>query len=261
MTRRMVAVLFALAFIVTIPGPPAVGQVGFKSTTILQSQTTVTGQPIEFPLFRNQFTGILLELAPGGETGVHLHPFPLAVIVLEGTVTVEMEGHPPGVFNAGQAFVETINTFHNGFNRGTVPMKALLVFAGEEGKAPLVWRAGATPVGLKATPVIQTKTTVIGQPIAFPLWGKDQLSVVAIEITPGGQAGRHQHPVPTFVYVLEGTGLTVEVEGHGQRVFSAGQAYAESMNTWHNAFNRGTGLAKVLVVFAGEDGVPNSIRP
>ncbi|OLD42014.1 MAG: hypothetical protein AUI83_19965 [Armatimonadetes bacterium 13_1_40CM_3_65_7] len=244
----MVAVLFALAFIVTIPGPPAVGQVGFKSTTILQSQTTVTGQPIEFPLFRNQFTGILLELAPGGETGVHLHPFPLAVIVLEGTVTVEMEGHPPGVFNAGQAFVETT-------------MKALLVFAGEEGKAPLVWRAGATPVGLKATPVIQTKTTVIGQPIAFPLWGKDQLSVVAIEITPGGQAGRHQHPVPTFVYVLEGTGFTVEVEGHGQRVYSAGQAYAESMNTWHNAFNRGTGLAKVLVVFAGEDGVPNSIRP
>src|SRR5207247_10796553 len=63
-------------FIVTIPAPPAVGQVGFKSTTILQSQTTVTGQPIEFPLFRNQFTGILLELAPGGETGVHLHPFP-----------------------------------------------------------------------------------------------------------------------------------------------------------------------------------------
>src|SRR2546428_13867511 len=78
MPRRMLAVFFALAFIVTIPGPPALGQVGFKSTTILQSQTTVTGQRIEFPMFRYQITAIMLERAPGGQTVVHMHPFTLA---------------------------------------------------------------------------------------------------------------------------------------------------------------------------------------
>lgn len=261
MERRILVTLVLLLTIGAVASQSVWGQVGFKSTTILQTKTTVTGQPIEFPLLRNQFTGILLELAPGGQTGVHQHPFPLAVFVIDGALTVEMEGHPPGVFTAGQAFVETVNTMHNGFNRGTAPAKALLVFAGEEGKAPLVWRAGSTPVGFQATPVLQAKTTVMGQPIVFPLWGKNQLSVVLLEITPGGQVGRHQHPVPTFVYVLEGTAFTVEVEGHGQRVFNTGQAYAESMNMWHNAFNRGATSLKVLVVFAGEEGVPNSIRP
>ena len=34
---------------------------------------------------------------------------------------------------------------------------------------------------------------------------------VLIEIQPGKESGRHMHPVPTYVHVLEGT-LTVEFE-------------------------------------------------
>ena len=101
-------------------------------------ESTVTGQPLQYPLFRNQVTASILEIAPGGETGRHMHPNPTFVYVLEGTLTVDIEGHGQKVYTQGQSYLEAINHWHNGLNRGTSPVKVLVVFAGEEGKANLV---------------------------------------------------------------------------------------------------------------------------
>jgi quercetin dioxygenase-like cupin family protein len=109
-------------------------QVGMKSTTVLQTSTTAIGQPIQFPPTRNQLVGVIIEIAPGGQVGRHLHPVPNFVYVLEGEITIEAEGHPVRIYASGQAFVESTNTWHDGFNRGTVPVKILVVFAAEEGK-------------------------------------------------------------------------------------------------------------------------------
>lgn len=78
------------------------GQVGFQAAMLLQSSTTVAGQPIQFPLFRNQITALRAELAPGGQTGRHMHPVPTFVYVLEGELTVEAEGHGTGVQSRGR---------------------------------------------------------------------------------------------------------------------------------------------------------------
>lgn len=72
------------------------GPVGLRTTTVLQTTTTAQGQPLQFPLFRNQFTGVLFELAPGGCVGRHRHPVPNVVYVMEGELTVEADGHRPG---------------------------------------------------------------------------------------------------------------------------------------------------------------------
>ncbi len=109
-------------------------QVGMKSTTVLQTTTTAVGQPIQFPQSRSQFTGVVIEIAPGGEVGRHMHPVPNFVYVLEGEITIEAEGHPARTYSPGQSFVESVNTWHNGINRGSAPLKILVVFAGEEGK-------------------------------------------------------------------------------------------------------------------------------
>ncbi len=112
--------------------------VGVRSTTLLQASATPSGQPIEFPLFRNQFTVLLVEIAPGGQIGRHMHPVPGLVYVLEGEWTVEAEGQAPKTYKAGQAAVEEVNSWHNAFNRGSAPLKFLAIFAGEEGKPVVV---------------------------------------------------------------------------------------------------------------------------
>ncbi|MEQ1902486.1 MAG: cupin domain-containing protein [Devosia sp.] len=115
------------------------------------------------------------------------------------------------------------------------------------------------PIGLKLTPILETQTTFTGQPIRFPQ-GENQLVAVLAEVAPGGQVGRHMHPVPLFVYMLDGT-LTIEMEGHGTHAFQAGQGFAEVMHTWHNGRNLGDKPARFLIVFAGQKGTPNLIRP
>ena len=115
------------------------------------------------------------------------------------------------------------------------------------------------PVGVKLTPVLEATTTITGQPIRFPQ-GDNQITAILAEVAPGGQVGRHMHPLPLFVYMLEGT-LSIEMEGHGTHTFSAGQGFAEVTNTWHNGRNLGDKPVRFLIVFSGQKGVPNLIRP
>ena len=119
--------------------------------------------------------------------------------------------------------------------------------------------APAGPVGVTLTPVLEATTTITGQPIRFPQ-GDNQFTAVIAEVAPGGQVGRHMHPMPLFVYMLEGT-LSIEMEGHGTHTFSAGQGFAEVINTWHNGRNLGDKPVRFLIVFSGQKGVPNLIRP
>jgi quercetin dioxygenase-like cupin family protein len=114
------------------PAPPT-GPVGFKITEILETTTTAAGQAIRFPQGENQVTALMLELAPGGQVGRHVHPVPLFAYILEGTLTVEVEGHAARTFRAGDGFVDVVNLWHNGRNLGDKPVRFLVVFAGQKG--------------------------------------------------------------------------------------------------------------------------------
>ena len=113
---------------------------------------------------------------------------------------------------------------------------------------------------VKVTAVMQGSTTIGGEKIEYPKTGTAEIASVMVEIPPGTESGRHMHPAPTYVYVLEGT-LTVEFEDGSRQSFKAGSGFLEGMNTWHNAKNLGEMSSKILVVFAGEEGKPNMIRP
>ena len=80
----------------------------------------------------------MLAIGPGGETGRHMHPYPTFVYVLEGAIDVEMDGGVVHSYKAGDSFLEVVNTWHNGKNKGTTPAKVLVVFAGVLGKPNLV---------------------------------------------------------------------------------------------------------------------------
>ena len=113
---------------------------------------------------------------------------------------------------------------------------------------------------IKVTPVMKGDTTIGGQRILYPKSEKAEMASVIVEIQPGRESGRHLHPFPTYVHVLEGT-LTVEFEDGTRQHFEAGKGFLEVVNTWHNGRNLGEGPLKFLIVFAGEEGQPNMIRP
>ncbi|MEP6602311.1 MAG: cupin domain-containing protein [Nitrospirota bacterium] len=111
----------------------------------------------------------------------------------------------------------------------------------------------------KVSPVVKATVTATGQKLQYPQTDKPEIESVLIEIAPGGESGRHMHPVTTYVYVLEGT-LTVEMDQESPREYAAGSGFLESVNTWHNGKNLGKAPVKVLVVFVSEEGKKNFIR-
>ena len=71
--------------------------------------------------------------------------------------------------------------------------------------------------------------------------------------------GRHYHPGPVFVYVLEGE-LTVVLDGE-TKTFGAGELYAEDVDATMTGKNlSGTDDLEILVFQNGEAGKPTMIK-
>ena len=117
----------------------------------------------------------------------------------------------------------------------------------------------ALPKGFKTTPVLKSVQTASNMTLAYPKTGQAEVVSVTGELEPGGRTSRHQHPVPVFVYVMEGT-LTVQADGGEPREYPAGKAFVEDVNHWHQALNKGTAPVRILVVFMGEEGKPTTIN-
>jgi quercetin dioxygenase-like cupin family protein len=117
----------------------------------------------------------------------------------------------------------------------------------------------ALPKGFRTTPVLKSVQTASNTKIRYAKSGQAEVVSVIGELEPGGRTSRHQHPVPVFVYILEGT-LTVQADGGAPREYASGQAFLEDINHWHQAFNKGTAPVKILVVFMGEEGKPTSVN-
>ena len=132
--RELLAIVVA-----AILAAPLAAQVNFSSTPILQSSVTNAGGRITYPATDSaEITALRVGIGPGGETGRHMHLYPAFVYVLEGAIEVEIEGGGSHSYKAGDSFVEAINAWHNGRNRGSTPAKLLVVFAGVRGKPNLV---------------------------------------------------------------------------------------------------------------------------
>ncbi len=78
-------------------------------------------------------------------------------------------------------------------------------------------------------------------------------------IPPEFVGGRHMHPGPVFVYVLEGV-LTVELDGE-TKTFSAGDLYPEDIDAAMRGKNlSGTDDLEILVFQVGEIGKPMMVK-
>jgi len=107
--------------------------------------------------------------------------------------------------------------------------------------------------------LLQTSTTVAGTPLKYPA-GTPKFTAVLSTLEPGGTTPRHSHPVPTFIYVVEGM-LAVDVDGGVTREVKAGDAFMEVVDTWHRNRNpSSTARVQYLLLFASDDKTPYVVR-
>jgi quercetin dioxygenase-like cupin family protein len=108
------------------------GQVpGFKRVELQKHDISVAG---------HEAVQVRGEFAAGAATPKHTHPGEEVAYILEGQVTVEIEGKPSATLKAGEFFFIPAGTVHMAKNSGTAPAKVLSTYVVEKGK-PL-----ATPV-------------------------------------------------------------------------------------------------------------------
>jgi len=87
-----------------------------------------------------------------------------------------------------------------------------------------------------------------------------------VELSPGGQTGRQEFRVPTYIYVIEGI-LVSEYESgpigvKGTQYHAAGQSFMDNGGAgwWHNLANRSEKPVKFLMLHLGYPGRPDPIQ-
>jgi len=105
--------------------------------------------------------------------------------------------------------------------------------------------------------LLQSGETVLGQPLAYPE-GAPAVTAAIVTMAPGQQTGWHRHDAPLFAYMLEGQ-LTVDYGDGVKKTYAQGDALLEAVGTDHQGENTGEGPMRILVVFAGAEGVQNTV--
>ena len=103
----------------------AEAQVGLERKVLLQQDAAIPG-----------YETVVAEvsIAVGGREGRHWHAGTLVGYIVEGELTLELEGKPTQILKAGEALLIEPLQVHEGFNKGSVPIKALVMFVVEKGK-------------------------------------------------------------------------------------------------------------------------------
>ena len=135
--KKIRPLCFALAIALCFPvgafaleATPAI-----KVTPIVKGTASWNGKPIAYPQGQAEISGMVIEIAPGAETGWHGHPVPSFGMVLEGTLEVTLEDGRKKRVGPGEGLIEVVDTLHNGRNVGAVPVKLVVFYAGAVGKA------------------------------------------------------------------------------------------------------------------------------
>ena len=102
--------------------------------------------------------------------------------------------------------------------------------------------------------------TDAGEPIRYLSTPNPEVTSMILSLPPGGKTDWMTHPVPGYVYVLEGQ-LTVEFEDGSRVTFKAGKGFMQARTKWHRGLNEGKQTMRFLAVFYGEKGTPVILNP
>jgi quercetin dioxygenase-like cupin family protein len=123
---------------------------------------------------------------------------------------------------------------------------ALLLFA------PIVVFAIDENPAVKVTQLLKTSSAWDGKKIVYPE-GQAEMTALLIEIAPGESTGWHQHPVPSFAFLLNGTLEITLADGRVKRM-QPGEALSEVTDTMHMGRALSKTPVKIVVFYAGSVG-------
>ena len=90
------------------------------------------------------------------------------------------------------------------------------------------------------------------------------VSGATVDLEPGGQTGRQQFRVPTYIYIIEGVLTTEYQDGpvgiKGAQYHAAGQSFMDNGGWWHNHANRSAKPVKYLILHLAYPGRPDPIQ-
>jgi quercetin dioxygenase-like cupin family protein len=102
--------------------------------------------------------------------------------------------------------------------------------------------------------VAQATTGIGGQALAFPPT-PCEVEAHVVEVVPRGSVGRHQHPTPCVMFVLQGT-IVAKLDDGTERTYRAGECFIEDAKTWVDNVNPGETPARFFAVVVGDAGAP-----
>ena len=114
---------------------------------LLESDRSWNGTPLTYPTGRPCISGTYIELAPGAETGWHVHPVPVFGYLLEGHLEVHLENGSIKKIGPQESLVEVVGIRHNGKNIGNIPVKIIVFYAGADGIKTTVKHENVSIVG------------------------------------------------------------------------------------------------------------------
>ncbi len=132
----------------------AEGYADVRVKTLAAAVTTAyNGQPLAYPgnVKSPEVTALEVSFPPGGATGWHYHPVPVYAYMLDGELTVELQGGGKRIFRKGDAIIEVVNLPHNGVNTGTIDARLVVFYTGAA-ELPNVVRTPAPALPAPATP-------------------------------------------------------------------------------------------------------------
>lgn len=102
-----------------------------KVQPLLAASSTVMDEKLLLPdASPLQVASTIVTIDPGEETAWHKHGVPLFIYILSGEVTVDYGERGTRTFGPGGSFVEAMDVWHRGTNRGAEPVRILTVSMG-----------------------------------------------------------------------------------------------------------------------------------
>ena len=129
--KKTIVLAAALVALAAAGALQAQAPAGFKRTELQRHDLATPGR--EVVMARVEFN-------PGAVVPKHTHPGEEIAYVLEGELSVELEGKPPVTIKAGDSFFVPAGTIHTAKNPGKTATRVVSTYVIEKGK-PL-----ATPV-------------------------------------------------------------------------------------------------------------------
>lgn len=117
--RKLLIAAVALAAATAIAQAPAIKRTLMQKESVTPEREAVLGQA---------------EIPAGGQSGRHSHPGVEMGYVLDGPITLEIDGEAPRTLQTGESFKIPYGKVHNGKAAGGKPVKVLSTYIVEKDK-------------------------------------------------------------------------------------------------------------------------------